>query len=113
MLATVYFIELSEKQRDEINVKGWNCLEGKRYLDAKDGKIDGTNFDMLVEAATGDFSNAEQAWEALQNGVTEWAVTGNSECHTSFPRSMDVGDIIVWEDGGRERVARCGFEEVV
>ncbi len=119
MKATVYFIELTEELREALNKSddGWDCPVGRAYLAAKDGRIDGSNFDMLIKAATGDFDNSEHAWKLMQNGVVyaDWSKTDLTaiRCYTEFPRSMDVGDIIVWENGWRERVAACGFEKVV
>lgn len=114
MKATIYYVHLTEEQGDELNQSddGWSSPIGKRYLAAKDGRIDGTNFDLLVKAATMEAENAEEVWLALQNHDRPWHTWIGVACHTDFPRSMDVGDIIVWEDGKRSRCAGCGFEPV-
>ena len=111
--ATIYYVDLTEPQRAELNAKGWNSLIGKAYLDARVGKIDSTNFDLLTKAATFEFADsAEAIWIALQNGAEPWTTLTYITCHTMFPRSMDVGDIIVWEDGKRERCAPVGFKPI-
>jgi len=115
MKATVYYIELTEAQRNELNDKGWSSKIGQAYLTARDGTIDSTNFDLLVKAATLEFAgvpNAESVWVALQNQEEPWTTLNFITAHTTFPRSMDVGDIIVWEDGTRERCASCGFDKI-
>ena len=113
MQATVYYIDLDKEQVKALNAEGWGSTIGKAYLAAKDGRIDSTNFDLLVKAATfEDAPNAEHVWVALQNFAAPWTSLKFITAHTKFPRSMDVGDIIVWEDGTRQRCARFGFEPV-
>lgn len=113
MKATVYYIELTEAQQDELNAQGWDSKIGKAYLNARTDKIDATNFDLLVKAATLDVEGAEIVWRRLQNlDDAGWAKKAYVRCHTEFPRSMDIGDIIVWEDGSRERCAPIGFEPI-
>ncbi len=113
MKATVYYIELSKAQHDALNAAGWDSDIGRAYLAARDGKIDSTNFDLLVKAASFDEApSAEHVWVALQNFAAPWTSLKFITAHTKFPRSMDVGDIIVWEDGTRQRCARFGFEPV-
>ena len=121
MYASVYFVQLTAAQRDELNDRnngGWGSELGQRYLAAKDGQIDETNFDLLELAATGGFSNAEDVWVRLQNVERSWddsPANNNAgiKCHTRQPRSMDVGDIVVWSDGRRERCADAGFDLIV
>ena len=103
MKATVYYIELNKAQVDDLNAKGWDSPIGKAYLAAKDGRIDSTNFDLLVKAAIFEFADSAEAI---------WTTLTYITCHTPFPRSMDVGDIIVWEDGTCERCASTGFDQV-
>ncbi len=114
MKATVYYIELTEEQRVELN--GIDDVRDSRigwaYVRAKNGNVDGTNFDLLVKAATMGAESAEQIWTALQNVFTSWSARDDIECHTVFPRSMNVGDIVVWEDGRRESCADIGFETI-
>lgn len=115
MKATVYYIELTRAQVDELNDQGWDSQIGKAYMNAKAGMIDATNFDLLVKAATVVCApGAEAIWVAMQNGQESWTTLNPAyiTCHTAFPRSMDVGDIIIWEDGTRERCASTGFETI-
>ncbi len=113
MKATVYYVDLTESQRDELNALGWDSRIGKAYLDARAGRIDSTNFDLLTKAATFEFAvKAENIWVALQNGAEPWTTLDYITAHTKFARSMDVGDIIIWEDGTRERCASVGFEPI-
>jgi len=113
MKATVYYIELTEAQRGRLNHLGWDSTIGKAYLAARKGRIDATNFDLLVKAATMEFADsAEHVWTALQNREEEWTTLDFITCHTTFPRSMDIGDIIVWENGSRQRCATVGFDQV-
>ena len=120
MKATVYYIDLTEEMVKEINAPtdgpngGWTSPAGLAYLNAKEGKIGLMNFDLLVPVATlEDPTDAEEVWTKLQNFETNWverldvaALRGKNE------RSMDVGDLIIWEDGKRETVAGCGFKTV-
>ncbi len=114
MKATVYYIELTEEQRHALNGDGggWGSPLGQAYLNARDGRIDSTNFDLLVKAATMEAENAEEVWVKLQNLDACWAGRDDIERHTDSPRSMDLGDLIVWEDGRRSRCASMGFETI-
>ncbi len=114
MKATVYFIELSKDQVADLNSSeaGWGSKIGKAYLAARDGRIDSTNFDLLKKAATLEAATDEQVWMRLQNHEAPWTADTTIEAHLTFTRSMDIGDLIVWEDGRRARVESCGFEEV-
>ncbi len=113
MKATVYFIELNKAQIDDLNAGGWGTTIGKAYLAAKDGKIDSTNFDLFIKAATFEAPpSAEHIWISLQNHEKPWMSLAFLTCHTPFPRSMDVGDLVVWEDGTRERCAAAGFTPI-
>ncbi len=113
MKATVYYIEMTKAQIDELNASGWDSTIGKAYLAARDGKIDATNFDLFVKAASFEFAaSAETIWIGLQNGAEPWTTLTYITAHTQFPRSMDVGDIIIWEDGTRERCISVGFEPI-
>jgi len=112
MKATIFYIELTYAQRDELNAGGWASQIGKAYLAARDGKIDFANFDLFVKAATMDAPSAENIWLGMQNGNKPWTMKSWITSFTRFSRSMDVGDIIVWEDGKRERCASMGFETI-
>ncbi len=113
MKATVYYIELNKGQVDALNANGWGSDIGKAYLAAKDGRIDSTNFDLLVKAATMlEATSAEHVWLTLQNRDEPWRNSIHVTALIDFARSMDVGDIIVWEDGTRERCASVGFTPI-
>jgi hypothetical protein len=109
---------LTKAERDELNgpAGGWSSPLGLRYLAAKDGKIDAESATMFREAARLDAADlddsAERIWLTMQNDAIGWSELPYIECSTDFPRSMDVGDLIVWEDGTVERCASYGFERV-
>lgn len=109
MQAKVLYVEITEAQRFKINTEGWNSDIGLAYSKAKFDKIDTTNQHLLVHAATLEAKTAEEVWMQLQNLQTSWADSPAIQCHTSFPRSMDVGDVIVWSDGTVERCNTVGF----
>lgn len=121
MRAKVFFLRLTDEQRAELNGGGWNGDIGRRYLAAKDGAVD-ANLDLFEHAATvdaHDAHDAESIWAELQNVFDNWAERRERhepvtvvEVLTTFPRSMDVGDFVLWEDGRRERVADAGFEQL-
>jgi hypothetical protein len=113
MKATVYYVRLTDAQRDDINANGWNCPVGMAYHRAKAGVVGLDNFDLFELAATMEAKDAEEVWLQTQNGVEPWFRKNGIVRHATFPRSMDVGDIIVWEDGSRERCAPVGFKKVV
>lgn len=118
MKATVYYIRLSDEQVKTINKEGWDSELGAQYLAAKDGKISPANRDLFEKAAVLNVPTAEAAWVFLQNVVTPWPEKTEGRLdtllsvETDFPRSMDIGDLVVWEDGRRiERCATVGFED--
>jgi hypothetical protein len=112
MRATVYFRTLPDAAREKVNRVGWDCPEGHAYNDARFGYFDGAlRMGFYREAAKLDRPDAERVWVTLQNVVAAWRDTTDVECMTDFPRSMDVGDVIVWEDGRAEICASVGFEE--
>lgn len=117
MKAFVYYITLTEEHRKQLNGSGWSSDIGRQYLSAKDGVIDDSNIHLFEHAATVEADNAEQIWVMLQNGVLHpsWKdakAEGILRCYTDFPRSMDVGDIVVWENGLQERVASIGVQAI-
>ncbi len=112
MKATIFYVELTHAQHDELNAGGWGSQIGKAYLAARDGKIDFANFDLFVKAATMEASGPEAIWLAMQNRDKPWSMNPDITSYTRFSRSMDVGDIIVWEDGKRERCVSVGFETI-
>lgn len=107
MKARIFYVKLTDEMYDEINSAkgdGWSTPAGKQYLTARHGKAEDLRADMFEEVTDMDVSNAEDAWVALQNITAEGNGIDN--------RSMDVGDLVVWEDGRIERVAACGFDTV-
>lgn len=113
--AVVYYIDLTEEQRAIINGPDgdWSCPTGRGYLAAKDGLIDDHNAHFIRKAATVHrVTSAEDVWLRLQNTSRAWddADPTMLVCHTDFPRSMDIGDLILWQDGQLERCDRVGFE---
>lgn len=115
MKATVYYVDLTEEQRNIINdpeFGGWGCATGRAYMAAKDGIFNDETRSFFVKAATIYAGNNEEIWMRLQNMDAPWTDDAEIEKHTAFPRSMDVGDLIVWEAGGVERCDRCGFQTV-
>ncbi len=113
MKAEVFYVRLTNEQRDEINDPnsgGWSSEIGKRYLAAKDGNVDDNM--MFEHAATVDFRFNEEVWMHLQNHAAPWSENSEIEVHTNFPRSMDVGDYVVWDSGEAYRVADRGFDKI-
>lgn len=52
----------------------------------------------------------ESVWTLLQNGASPWSGTKFVECLTDSPRSMRIGDVIVWEDGRQMVFGEFGFK---
>lgn len=114
-MALVYFIELTNEDREVINILGWDCATGQNYLNAKAGRIDDSNKRMFKTAAEVNETEPEAIWVMLQNGVYEefpsWTDNKNIKCRTNFPRSMDVGDVAV-VDGVAWRCDDFGWKEI-
>ena len=102
MQAKVFYVKMTDAMYHEINAKGWDCETGRKYWDAKNGAIE-KNKDMFeCVFVASDAKTAEQIYMMLQNGV--------GETPDGFKnRSMDVGDLVVWEDGRIERCDNCGW----
>jgi hypothetical protein len=113
MKAKVYFVELTKEQRETLQLGGWSSETGRAYLAAKDGKFETDTARGLMKLATEvEADDAEDIWKALQNLDRPWSEALPVPVLTTFPRSMDVGDIVLWADGRAERVASIGFEPV-
>ncbi|NJO58760.1 MAG: hypothetical protein HC836_10555 [Richelia sp. RM2_1_2] len=118
MAATVYYIDLTREQSNQLNnnPKGWGGEIGSAYLRAQDGKFDSTNTNFIHAAARFEddlFSSAddlEEIWTRLQNGFKPWTEDEYAQCLTEFPRSMSVGDLVVFDNGDSYRCASIGFE---
>lgn len=115
MKATVFYVELTDDQVKDLNSNGWGSDIGRAYMSAKDGRITEDNRRLFRRAADLDAKENEEVWRRLQNGMHNhgvWRADPDIACRTGFPRSMDVGDLIFWEDGRIERCAAMGFEPV-
>jgi hypothetical protein len=114
MRATAYFVKMTDAMYTEINSQGWDSEAGRRYHDAKEGKS--FDRDMFEATATVDVEDAEEAWMLLQNMQGPW--DANEDYNrlvavlSTNNRSMDVGDLVAWDNGVVERVIGCGFETV-
>lgn len=116
MKAFVYYIELTERQRNEINQVGWNSPIGRYYHNVRNGTTFAAALPLLRLAAVVEADNAEQVWATLQNGQHTGGWASPSEHRvlkavTDFTRSMDVGDFIVWENDRIEQCASFGFAQ--
>jgi len=109
-IATAYYVHLNDGQSKEINAKGWSSDAGRAVVTAKAGAWNETNIHLLRKVATMAAANAEAVWMSLQNLDRPWPQNPIIECHIDCPRSMDVGDLVVWEDGKIEQMAGLGFE---
>jgi hypothetical protein len=109
-IATAYFAYLNDARANEIDAKGWGCEVGRAFLTAKAGAWNETNTHLLKKVATMAAADAEAVWMSLRNLDRPWPKNPNIECHIDNPRSMDVGDLVMWEDGIIERMAGNGFE---
>ena len=117
MTATVYYLRLTPDQIDTVNRVGWDCEVGQRYLAAKYGPSAAVAWaeypELFEKAASLASSDLEGVRTTLQNvGGLGWAADGRATCHTLFPRSCDVGDIVVLDDGTVHRVQDIGFLKV-
>ena len=113
MKATVYYLNLAvEPFYSMVNRQGWDGPIGKAYSDARyrGEYFKSAALGILEKAAEIEANDAEEVWMKLQNGATSWSDAMDIKCTSAFPRSMDVGDIVVWEDGTVEKVAMIGFE---
>lgn len=125
--AIVYYVDLDEEARKELHEKGWNSPIGDAYLDARMFGI----YDAAVEFGlvkvtaavevpeeVGDdfFLAAEEVWKIMQNLDKPWTKKSevNRVASGVFPRSMDVGDLILFIDdhGYSYRVSSFGFERM-
>jgi hypothetical protein len=110
MKATVRYIQLVGPTLEAILLKGWDCPEGAEYHEARAGNR--PDSDLYHDAATLDAGDNEEVWTRLQNLYEPWTSDKAITCLTDFPRSMDVGDIIVWENGDRYVCEAVGFRKL-
>lgn len=123
---TVIYLEMTDAQIAEVNAKGWDGSEiGKLYMAASFKYEDIANIKAAQAArlykpiVSVEAENAEQVWVALQSLDSHWSETiGASPVRPLInhfhgkARSMNVGDIIVWQDGEAEVVASAGFQKI-
>lgn len=135
MKATAFFVKMTDDMVREINRPGsggWDSEVGRRVQAAKSGlllnepeRAEDFEAAAIVELETDEPSPAaaDQVWVQLQNGHPEledafpvrgaWTSRRNVTNMTKFSRSMDVGDLVVFEDGTVFRCKSIGFEPVV
>lgn len=124
MKSTVFFLRLTDEQSRDVNRLGWTLSpEGARYLDAK-MKPDGWKAarHLYEQAAVVESGDVERIWMTMQNIEGGWAREASQKkpphyaqivsVHTEFPRSMDVGDVIVLGDGTAHICRSVGFEQI-
>jgi hypothetical protein len=128
MIATIYFKRMSEEQIQQLNSPGnsWGSFPwSKAYADLTMIGYPGHDSsdavtDLVVEAAKlGLYEiaaeieekdpNPELIWKTLQNLLEPWTENRKVICHTDWPRSMDVGDVILAGDGRSWVCAAFGF----
>lgn len=117
MKAAVLFLNLNDEQADRVNREGWSCDVGRAYLDAREkGQLDAAKKFGLYELAAGlDIEGPEEAFEVLQNVACRWSETPAKvveKVYTARPRSMSVGDLIVWANGSVQLCSAYGFSTV-
>ena len=95
----------------------WDCSIGRAYLEAthKKNPVPALCMGLYEDAARGDWNNADEVWSYIQNGahaIDQWINVPGVECLTKRPRSMMVGDIVIFEDGGIYMVAGLGWVDL-
>lgn len=124
---TVIYLEMTKSQTDEINAHGWlGSKIGETYLNARYKYKDIANIKaahaerLYMPILTVEAENAEQVWLATQQlGLAHWSeriadgpVKPLINHFHGKARSMDVGDIIVWEDGEADVVDIIDFQKI-
>lgn len=117
---TVFFLRLSDEQRNTLNNDGWDSGIGRAWMNAE-GTVRRTDYSDVIEydlfekaAFIRNTHNLSSVWMAIQNHEISWKENESIVCYTNFPRSMMVGDIIYCpQDDSWNRVSRVGFEEIV
>lgn len=117
MKAAVLFLTLTDEQADRVNREGWACEVGCAYTNAREkGQLDAAKKLGLYELAAGlDIDCPEQAFTALQNVDCAWAdrpAEAVERVYTARPRSMSVGDLIIWANGTVQLCSAHGFHTV-
>lgn len=83
-------------------IPSWDCPIGRAYQAATcdANPVLALAMGLYEDAARGEFANERAVFSTLQNVDINWREANPEvECLTAFPRSMMVGDLIVWEDG--------------
>ena len=119
MKARVFYVHLTNAQTRIINHTdsgGWDSELGREYMLARDGQSPNSYLYQLAAEVEAPEGYPEVVWSGMQNVLQPWIETPNNpnltvlSVHTDFPRSMDVGDKIVWENGRVDVVASMGFK---
>lgn len=120
MRATVWFLNLPNEIVEAVNEKGWLASPlAEIYLRLRSStKREFVTTDVRTALASGLYTlahigeadDAETLWNRLQNVDSSWAAEHRSM--NGQVRSMDVGDMIVWEDGRTDVCASIGFTEI-
>jgi len=113
MKATVYYIDnMSDEFYKTVNEYGWDCDLGRKYHAAQKGEVSYEDPIYVKAAETSAYNGAEDIWSALQNVGLPWNERQEVKPFLTRPRSMDIGDIIVWANGRKEIVDYVGFKEI-
>lgn len=114
-IATAFYVEISRQQMDELR-RGWDGPTAQAYHHAKYGPYDEEALRLFKPAArvSCDSKDAELVWATLQNIHASWTERNGIKTLTSFPRSMDVGDVVMWDDDEDigHRVDTVGFQTI-
>jgi hypothetical protein len=119
MKGTVFYLHLTKEQVDRVNMGGgWSAQPwGDAYLAATmSGEIDAAKAaGLYVPAAEVNTNDAEQVFSAMQNIDKSWTESVGwgvvEKVLTNAPRSMSVGDYIVWDDKTEEVCKNFGWEK--
>lgn len=113
MFGRVFYLNLTDRQREAVIKEGWDTEIGKAYLDAREkgDRTEALKLGMFRFAATVKGGDPEKVWMALQFGTPGERYQEEVICTMAGQiRSMDVGDYILWENGVLEVCKPIGFE---
>ena len=120
VIAQIFYLTVDSEQ---VNEYGWECDVGRNYLAARNGDVSRGVYEKAARIVFPRFLDtfnyiqaAERIWTELQNVWDKWSTreVDNVECFTDFPRSMDVGDYIVFTNMPDKKfvVASKGFQVI-
>lgn len=104
MKADIWFICLTQKQREELKDK--NHPTSKLYHSARGGIVNSDTIKLYQKVSELSADDYVDVWVKLQSFRTTWDKQPNVKCFTSYPRSIEWGDVIVWENHHVEQC--CG-----